>query len=90
MTWPQYVEWQTFVQMEPCTVDRIDYGFAVLAATVANSAGGKKGGASFTVDEFRTNYFNFRDSYEPKETITNVDDWAAMKQTLTASFKASK
>lgn len=76
--------------MEPPLVDRIDYGFAVVSAVTANSAGGKQGGGSFTVKELYESYFDYRRSYEPKEAIDDVADWDAFKASLTATYKTPK
>ena len=75
--------------MEPGIVERIDYGMAVVAATTANSAGGKKGGGTFTVKEFYESYFDFHKSYEPKESIEDVDQWLSFKRELSATFKTT-
>ena len=76
--------------MEPATVDRIDHAAAVIASVVANSAGGKKGGGSFSPSEMRESYFDFHQSYEKKEAITDVEQWSGLKGQLTASLRKPK
>lgn len=62
-----YREWHAYYQVEPFGEKRADFRSAIVAATIANTMGRRKGQPAFRVEKFMP-------QFEPREIVKKTPD----------------
>jgi hypothetical protein len=91
LTGEQLAEWRAYDQLEPIGVDRIEYGFAMLASVIMNiaiSIFGKRNTKQFLPTDFLPDWDGTR-KVEPKKK-QSVEEMKQILQAIAGMQKGSK